>query len=106
MALAKLGVCDMKKSEITEQIGCLRFISELILAPNDCSYNIVFRGYITCKSMYFYQKESRGEVYNFHSFSPSFFPPAKPHGVNFTLQTTPQEREQGKLYWGQAHVDV
>lgn len=79
----------MKKSEITEQIGCLRFISELILAPND-----------------FYQKESRGEVYNFHSFSPSFFPPAKPHGVNFTLQTTPQEREQGKLYWGQAHVDV
>lgn len=66
----------------------------------------LFRGYITCKSMYFYQKESRGEVYNFHSFSPSFFPPAKPHGVNFTLQTTPQEREQGKLYWGQAHVDV
>lgn len=66
----------------------------------------LFRGYITCKSMYFYQKESRGEVYNFHSFSPSFFPPAKPHGVNFTLQTTPQELEQGKLYWGQAHVDV
>lgn len=44
MALAKLGVCDMKKSEITEQIGCLRFISELILAPNDCSYNIVVPG--------------------------------------------------------------
>lgn len=44
MALAKLGVCDMKKSEITEQIGCLRFISELILAPNDCAYNIVVPG--------------------------------------------------------------
>lgn len=49
----------------------------------------LFRGYITCKSMYFYQKESRGELSLFLSLIlPSrkasrceFYPPDNPPGA-------------------------
>lgn len=57
----------------------------------------LFRGYITCKSMYFYQKESRGEVYNFHSFSPSFFPPAKPRCEFYPPDNPPGARTRKTL---------